>query len=62
MKTAELIRLLKKHGCYLLRHGSRHDVYKSPITDTELMVGRHPKEEVATGTVRRILKDAGIKG
>lgn len=61
MTTAELIRLLKKHGCYLARNGSNHDIWKSPITGNYFSVGRHAKEEVRTGTLKGILKDAGIK-
>lgn len=60
MTTAELVRLLKKHGCYLYRNGSNHDIYKSPITGKQFSVGRHAKEEVRNGTVRNILRAAGI--
>ena len=52
MTTAELIRLLKKHGCYLFRNGSNHDIYKRPLTGK--------KEEVRTGTLKNILRSAGI--
>lgn len=61
MTTAELIRLLKKHGCYLFRNGANHDIYKSPITGKQFSVGRHMKEEVRTGTLRNILRSAGIE-
>lgn len=61
MTQAELIRLLKKHGCYKIDKGSRHDFYFSPITGNEVMVGRHAKEEVRAGTLHKILKDAGIE-
>ncbi len=61
MTTAELIRLLKKNGCFLVRNGARHDIYESPITGARFEVGRHAKEEVRKGTVENILKKAGIK-
>lgn len=61
MTTAELVRLLKKNGCTFSGHNKRHDMYYSPITGKYFMVGRHPKEEVKTGTLHRILKDAGIQ-
>lgn len=61
MTTSELIKLLKQHGCYLFRHGANHDIYKSPITGKIFSVGRHAKEEVRTGTLKSILKDAGIE-
>lgn len=60
MTTAEHVRLLKRHGCTLIKHSARHDRYFSPITGKKIMVGRHSSEEVPTGTVRQILKDAGI--
>lgn len=61
MTTAELIRLLKKHGCYLFRNGSNHDIYKSPLTGKRFSVGRHMKEEVRMGTLMNILRSAGIE-
>lgn len=61
MKTSELIRLLKKHGCYKVPGGTRHDVYYSPITGKTILIGRHKSQEVALGTANAILKDAGIK-
>ena len=29
MKTNELLKLLKKNGCSLIRHGSNHDIWYS---------------------------------
>ena len=60
MTTAELVRLLKKHGCTFIGHNKKHDMYQSPITGNTFMVGRHPSEEVRTGTLHKILRDAGI--
>ena len=61
MTTAELVQLLKNHGCKFIGHNKRHDMYKNPHTGKTFMVGRHPGEEVRTGTLQKILKDAGIK-
>ena len=60
MKTSELIKLLKENGCDLVEHGKEHDKYYSPVTRVYFRVPRH-KKEIATGTLNRILKDAGIK-
>ncbi len=60
MTTAELVRLLKKHGCTFIGHNKKHDMYQSPHTGKTFMVGRHPSEEVRTGTLGKILRDAGI--
>lgn len=61
MKTSELIKLLKKHGCYSLGEGTRHEKFYSPITGKTFSVGRHKSEEVKTGTLNKILKEAGLK-
>ena len=60
MKTTELIKILKKNGCYLVRHGSNHDIWFSSISSRQFAVPRH-KDEVKTGTAKNIFKDAGIK-
>ena len=60
MKTQELLKLLKKHKCYVLRNGSRHDIWYSEITGKQFAIPRH-KAEIPTGTLNNILKDAGLK-
>lgn len=60
MKTQELLKILRKNDCSLLRHGSGHDIWFSPITNKQFAVPRH-KAEVKTGTMKNILKDAGIE-
>ena len=49
MKTKDLLKLLKKHGCYLYRNGKKHDIWYSPV-----------KSEIPTGTLHSILTDAGV--
>ena len=41
MKTSELIKILKKAGCYKLRSGGSHDIWISPMTDKKFQVPRH---------------------
>ncbi len=60
MKTSELLRILKNHACTMVEHGGRHDKYYSPITGRVFVVWRH-KREIPTGTVQKILKQAGIQ-
>lgn len=60
MKTQELLKLLKKNHCFVLRNGSRHDIWYSSITEKQFSVPRH-KAEIPIGTLNNILKDAGIK-
>lgn len=60
MKTQELLKLLKKNKCYVLRNGNRHDIWYSEITGKQFAIPRH-KAEIPTGTLNNILKDAGLK-
>ena len=62
MKYKELERKLKKEGCYdtgELING--HPKWFSPISGKTFKMSHHGSEEVATGTLNAILKDAGIK-
>lgn len=60
MKHSELIKLLREANCEMVRQGTRHEVWYSPITDKQFTVARH-KYEVPTGTCNKILKTAGLK-
>lgn len=60
MKTQELIKILKKNKCFIERNGSRHDIWHSEKTGKDFPVPRH-KAEVPTGTLKSILRDAGIE-
>jgi mRNA interferase HicA len=41
MRRVDLIRQIKKLGCTLIRHGSRHDWYQNPNTGVCQPVPRH---------------------
>lgn len=41
MKRKELISLLDKAGCKLLRHGGKHDIYHNPINGKSQPIPRH---------------------
>ena len=59
MKTQELVKLLKKNQCQILRNGSRHDIWYSNLTGKQFTVPRH-KADIPVGTLKNILRDAGI--
>lgn len=67
MKYSELEKLLRKHGCYPVMEGHKHRLwYKhrlwfSPKTGARFTVGRHKTEDVRPGTLKSILKAAGIE-
>lgn len=61
MTGAELKRFLRKHKCKMLRHGGRHDQWINLVNHKTFMVPRHDSQEMKSGTVDAILKEAGIK-
>lgn len=61
MKTNELIKLLKRNGCYITEHRASHDWWYSPITKQHFTIWRHLSKDVPTGTFNSILKAAGLK-
>lgn len=58
MKRGGLIRSLVRRGCYLQRHGARHDIYANPTTGRKAPVPRHP--EIRESLVRLIERQLGI--
>lgn len=59
MKRDELVRQLLQAGCILLRHGSRHDIYKNPVTGQKQPVPRH--SEIDDVLAKHIKKYLGLK-
>lgn len=61
MDSKSLRKMLEENGCYLKRQGKGdHEVWSSPITGQTFVVP-HPKKDLPTGTLKAILKAAGIK-
>lgn len=62
MKYSELKRRLLKFGCYPIGEQQRgHPLWYSPKTGKTFQTSNHKSQEVATGTLNKILRDAGIK-
>lgn len=61
MTYSELKKILKKHGCKFHHDGGRHEIWHSPITNKMFPIGRHKSEEVAKGTLKAIMQQAGIE-
>jgi len=62
MKYNELHKFLKKSGCYPLNEQqSGHPLWYSPLTGKRFKTSNHLSEEVKTGTLNSILRDAGLK-
>ncbi len=58
MKHGHLIRELIEAGCYLKRHGKKHDVYANPRTGKQAPVPRH--SEIKETLVRLIKGQLGL--
>ena len=54
MKRVDLIRAIEGFGCVLVRHGSKHDWYRNPITGFSQPVPRH--REIEEGLAKHIIK------
>ncbi len=62
MKYSELEKKLKKAGCYDTgEQMNGHPVWYSPITDQKFKTSNHKSQEVKKGTLKSILKSAGVK-
>ena len=61
MKYSELHRILRDAGCYILKNGSRHPIWKSPKTGLSFETSYHDSQEVKKGTLKMISKRSGVK-
>lgn len=55
MKRKELIKKITFVGCVLVRHGSRHDLYRNPKTGKKQPVPRH--DEIDEKLAKHIIKE-----
>ncbi|MBK0004701.1 type II toxin-antitoxin system HicA family toxin [Erwinia sp. S43] len=60
MKSSELIKLLKDHGWSRVRITGSHHTFKHPDS-ANLVTVPHPNKDLKIGTVRQVLKKAGIE-
>lgn len=60
MKSADLIKLIKKEGWLLVRTRGSHHHFKHP-TKKGIVTVPHPKKDIPKGTVVMIIKQAGLK-
>lgn len=58
MKRKDFINELEQAGCELLRHGSRHDIYRNPTIEKKAPVPRH--REIPDSLCRLIRKQLGL--
>jgi mRNA interferase HicA len=58
MKRADLIRHLEAHGCFFVREGSKHTVYRNAVNGYFTTIPRH--REIKKQLVKKICSDVGI--
>ena len=58
MKRKALLRHLRKHGCVLLREGSRHSWWHNPDRNRRSAIPRH--NEIMDLLARKICKDLDV--
>jgi len=61
LKVSEIVKLLKKNGCYKTKEGANHERWYSPITGKTFSIPRHYGKELMKKTEQSILTDAGLK-
>jgi predicted RNA binding protein YcfA (HicA-like mRNA interferase family) len=61
MKSSELLRLLKRDGWFEVRQKGSHILMRHPVKPDTIPVPFHSSKEMPKGTLRQILKMAGIK-
>ncbi len=60
MKFSEFYRILENDGWYI-KSSNKHIKYVHPFKSGFIPVGKHGSKEVPTGTLNKMLKDAGLK-
>jgi predicted RNA binding protein YcfA (HicA-like mRNA interferase family) len=61
MSSRELIKLLESAGYELARVKGSHHQYRHPDPGRPPVTVPHPSKDLKSGTLARILKDAGLK-
>lgn len=59
MKRRDLVRELVGEGCYLKRHGRRHDIYINPKNGRKAPIARHT--EIKESLCELIKRQLGLK-
>jgi predicted RNA binding protein YcfA (HicA-like mRNA interferase family) len=60
VKSLDLIKMIEADGWYEVRVSGSHHHFKHP-TKKGLVTIPHPKKDLPSGTVKSILKQAGLK-
>jgi len=61
MKIRDVIKMLEEDGWYLVRTRGSHRQYKHPTKTGLVTIAGKSGDDLATGTLNSILKQAGLK-
>ena len=61
MKIRDVIRLIQDDGWFLVATRGSHRQYKHPTKAGRVTIAGHPNDELATGTLSSVFKQAGIR-
>jgi predicted RNA binding protein YcfA (HicA-like mRNA interferase family) len=61
MKARDVIKLLEDDRWYLVRTKGSHRQYKHPLKQGLVTIAGKPGDDLATGTLNSIFKQAGVK-
>jgi predicted RNA binding protein YcfA (HicA-like mRNA interferase family) len=59
MKRSELIKILRRNGCYLKREGANHSIWVSSISGVTETIPRH--NEIPEMLAKKIIKNMSIE-
>jgi predicted RNA binding protein YcfA (HicA-like mRNA interferase family) len=61
MKVRDIIRRLERDGWHAVATSGSHRQYKHPVKSGRVTVAGHPSHELAPGTLKSILRQAGLE-
>jgi len=61
MKIRDIIKMIEEDGWYLARTRGSHQQYKHPTKSGLVTIAGKPSDDLATGTLNSIYKQAGLK-
>ena len=61
MKVRDVIGLIERHGWKLVRQRGSHRQFKHPFRSGLVTIAGSANDDLATGTLKSVLKQAGIK-
>jgi predicted RNA binding protein YcfA (HicA-like mRNA interferase family) len=62
VKVRDVVKLIEEDGWYLATTKGSHQQYKHPAKAGRVTIAGHPGDDLATGTLNSILKQAKLKG